>query len=107
MRGPLQPYDPAEAIGTEHAARRAGKSQRTVREWCAQHQIGRRIGGRWAVSAPALEMLLADDDEALQAYLRGERLSELVRRYFRLVGIALAPGEVMDGLPTVPSSPLN
>jgi hypothetical protein len=51
--GPLQPYDPAEAISTGEAAERAGRCERTIREWCALHRIGRRIGGRWCVSAVA------------------------------------------------------
>ncbi len=107
MRGPLLPYNPAEAIGTEQAASRAGRSDRTIREWCSTHQIGRRICGRWAVSGPALEMLLAGDDEALEAYLLGDRLSECVRRYFRLLGIALGSTEAIDAPPAMPSSPLN
>jgi len=37
----------AEFIGTEEARRRAGVAQRTIREWCVLHRIGRRIAGRW------------------------------------------------------------
>jgi hypothetical protein len=50
-RGPTSrradPYDPAEAISTAEAARRAGQAERIVREWCALHKIGRKIGGDW------------------------------------------------------------
>jgi hypothetical protein len=42
----LRPYYLAEAIGVAAAARQAGKSMRTMREWCARHRIGRMIGGR-------------------------------------------------------------
>ena len=71
----LQPFDPAEAIGVAEAAARSGKSDRTIRNWCMERQIGRRIAGQWAVSAVALDMLLAGDDDSLQAYLAGDRSS--------------------------------
>jgi hypothetical protein len=65
----LLPYDPAEAISVKEAAARAGKSERTIRNWCLDRQIGRCIAGRSAVSVPALDMLLAGDVETLEAYL--------------------------------------
>jgi len=46
----LRPFYLVEAIGVAEAARQAGKSVRTVREWCLRHQIGRMIGGRWSIS---------------------------------------------------------
>ena len=61
MRKVPLPFDPAEFIGTEEARRRAGVAQRTIREWCALHRIGRRIAGRWRVSQVALDMLLSED----------------------------------------------
>jgi hypothetical protein len=85
----LHPYDPAEAIGIAEAALRAGKSDRTVRNWCADHQIGRRIAGRWAVSAVALDMLLAGDDQGLQAYLAGDRAADRIVSYYRRRSIPL------------------
>ena len=85
----LRPYEPAEAIGIAEAARRAGKGERTIREWCALHRIGRRIGGRWAVSQPALDMLLEGDAQTLEAYLAGDRVSDRVRAYFARRSIAL------------------
>jgi hypothetical protein len=88
----LHPYDPAEAISITVAAERAGKCARTIRNWCADHQIGRRIAGQWAVSAVALDMLLASDWEALQAYLAGERTADRVASYFRRRSIALPSG---------------
>jgi hypothetical protein len=78
----LQPYDPAEAISIAVAASRAGKSDRTIRNWCLDHQIGRRIAGRWAVSAVALDMLLAGDEDSLHAYLAGDRSSARVVSYY-------------------------
>jgi len=78
----LHPYDPAEAINTTMAANRAGRCDRTIRNWCLDRQIGRRIAGRWAVSAVALDMLLAGDDDSLQAYLAGDRSSARVVSYY-------------------------
>jgi len=78
----LHPYDPAEAINIAVAASRAGKCDRTIRNWCLDRQIGRRIAGRWAVSAVALDMLLAGDDDSLQAYLAGDRSSAGVVSYY-------------------------
>jgi hypothetical protein len=78
----LQPFDLAEVIDVAEAAKRAGKAQRTLREWCALHGIGRRIAGRWAVSAVALDMLLAGDLKSLEAYVAGDRSSDRVRAYF-------------------------
>jgi hypothetical protein len=89
----LIPYDPAEAIGISEAARRAGRSERTVREWCVLHLIGRRIGGRWAISSPALDMLLEGDAEALSAYLAGDRATHRVRSYYQRRGIPLPSAE--------------
>lgn len=83
----LVPYDPREAYTLAQAAVRAGKSESTVRSWCVNHGIGRRIvGGVWAVSKPALEMLLDGDHAALLAYHKGER-GELVRLYFERTGV--------------------
>ena len=85
----LQPFDPAEAIGVAEAAARSGKSDLTIRNWCMERQIGRRIAGQWAVSAVALDMLLAGDDDSLQAYLAGDRSSAPIAAYYRLRSIPL------------------
>lgn len=79
----LIPWDREEAISVEEAAYAAMKSAQTVRAWARDRHIGRRVGGgTWMISHPALMMLLNDDEAALSAYLAGERLSPLVRRYF-------------------------
>lgn len=84
----LVPYDPREACSLASAAARAGKSETTIRNWCREHGIGRRIvGGVWAVSKPALEMLLDGDQAALLAYHGGDRSSPLVCPYFERVGL--------------------
>jgi len=88
----LRPYDAAEAIGTAEAARQAGRSERTIREWCIAHPIGRRIAGRWAVSQPALDMFLVGDTGALGAYVDGDRTSERVRSYYERRSLPLPSG---------------
>lgn len=68
----LIPYDRREAITLRQAAEIAGRSETTVRGWCAQYHIGRRVaGGPWMVSRDALQMLLDGDRMALEAYLSG------------------------------------
>ena len=85
----LRPYDPAEVIGIAEAARRARKTERTLRNWCADHRIGHRAAGQWAVSAIALDMLLAGDCAALEAHLAGDRTSDVVHAYYHHRAIPL------------------
>ena len=82
----LRPFNRAEVLSIEEAAEIAGKSIRTMREWCQRHDIGRRIGGRWAVSKVALAMLLDGEAEGLAAYLDGDRESPTIVKYFSLQG---------------------
>ncbi len=49
----------------------------------------RVAGGPWQVSRPALLMLLDGNQKALKAYLAGDRESEAVLTYFRLVTISV------------------
>src|SRR4051812_39528449 len=75
----LVPFDPREAIGLKQAAALAGKSEATLRSWCALYDIGRRVaGGSWMISRIALAMFLDGDKRALRAYLHGDRSSEIV-----------------------------
>jgi hypothetical protein len=85
----LRPYNRAEAIPVAEAVLIAGCSVRTMREWCARYDIGRRIGGQWAVSRVALAMLLDGNKEALVAYLAGDRSSPRVTEYFERCGVPL------------------
>jgi len=90
----LIPFDRREGISVEVAAEIAGKSVRTLRLWCEQYRIGRRVGGGpWVVSRPALEMLLNDDHHALAAYLAGDRASGIVLAYFDQVGLQNLPAK--------------
>jgi hypothetical protein len=86
----LVPFDRKEALSLRQAADIAGRSIETVRRWCALHDIGRRIGGQWAVSHPALLMWLDGDRRSLAAYLAGDRSGPLVKPYFERAGILLA-----------------
>jgi len=85
----LHPYNPGEAIRITKAATLAGKSDRTIRNWCRERHIGRRIAGQWAVSVVALDMLLAGDHESLESYLAGDRSSERVVSYYTARSIPL------------------
>lgn len=84
----LTPYDPKEGISLAAAVKRAGKSETTIRNWCTQHGLGRRVGGGvWVVSQVALAMFLDGDMAALAAYHFGERSSTRVARYFERFGL--------------------
>lgn len=86
----LTPYDPREGISLALAAKRANKSERTMRYWCSQHGLGRRVGGGvWVVSQVALTMFIDGDAETLAAYHSGDRSSERVRSYFERLGVPL------------------
>jgi hypothetical protein len=86
----LAPYDVREGISPGTAARLAGKSQRTIRVWCNERGLGRRVGGGvWVVSKIALTMYLDGDAGALKAYLAGDRSSIAVRGYFERCGVPL------------------
>jgi hypothetical protein len=79
----LSPFDKHECISLKEAADIAGKSESTLRGWCEQHGLGRRVGGgTWSVSKVALAMFLDGDAKALRAYHAGDRSSGLVSPYF-------------------------
>ena len=85
----LIPYDPREGISLAEAAGLAGKKVGTIRNWCLQHDLGRRVGGgTWVVSKVALAMFLDGDDRALRAYHSGDYTGELVANYFERFGLA-------------------
>jgi hypothetical protein len=77
----LNPFDPAEAIGTTEAAHMADVSDRTIRNWVLEHDIGRKVGGHNKVSKPALTMFIEGDTGALADYHAGERTAR-VQSYF-------------------------
>ena len=84
----LSPYNKREGMPVEKAAELAGRSDGTIRNWCVQFEIGRRIaGGNWEVSRVALQMLLDGEMEALAEYHTGERTDPRVIAYFEQVGL--------------------
>ena len=83
----LRPFHRSEVLSIAEAARIAGRAVRTIREWCLFHDIGRRIGGRWAVSKVALAMWLDGNQETLAAYLAGDRSSPTITEYFDRCGV--------------------
>jgi hypothetical protein len=84
----LSPFDKRECISLKEAAEIAGKSESTMRGWCDEHGLGRRIGGGpWMVSKVALAMFLDGDVKALRAYHAGDRTSDLVAPYFKREGL--------------------
>lgn len=86
----LIPFDRREAMTLQKAAEIAGRSESTLRSWCQNRSIGRRVGGGpWMVSRVALQMFLDGDTSALRAYLKGDRESELVISYFRRAGMGV------------------
>ena len=84
----LVPFDKREAVSLPIAAEIASKSERTVRNWCVEFGIGRRIGGHWAVSRVALAMHLDGNEDALAAYHDGARGQYgPVAEYYRRLGL--------------------
>jgi hypothetical protein len=88
----LVPFDAQEGTALKKAAGLAGKKETTIRNWCVEHGIGRRVGGGvWVVSKVALAMFLDGDDLALCAYRSGDRSNQIVLRYFDRLGIPSRP----------------
>lgn len=78
-----------EVISLKEAVFRTGKSEKTVRRWCAADGIGRRSSptASWEISALALEAKQYGDEEALADLRRGDFSSPRVRRYSELLGL--------------------
>jgi hypothetical protein len=100
----LIPFDRREALSLKQAAEMSGKSVETIRRWCALHDIGRRIGGQWAVSHPALLMMLEGDRRALTAYLAGDRDGPSVGTYFERAGLVDVVGQTRGAIVPLGSS---
>jgi hypothetical protein len=84
----LMPFDKRECLSLKQAAHRADRTESTLRNWCDEHGLGRRIGGKWAISKVALRMYLEGDLKALRAYQAGNRTDPGVVRYFEREGLA-------------------
>jgi Helix-turn-helix domain len=86
----LTPFDKRECISMEEAADIAGKSESTMRNWCEEHGLGRRVGGgTWMVSKVALAIFLDEDLKALKAYHAGDRTHPAVIAYFQRAGLEI------------------
>jgi hypothetical protein len=85
----LVPFHRSEVVSIADAAHIAGRTKRTMRDWCQRFDVGRRIGGQWAVSKVALAMWLDGNKEALAAYLAGDRSSPTVAEYFERCDVPL------------------
>ena len=84
----LSPFDKRECLSLSQAAGIAGKSPSTMRGWCEEHGLGRRVGGgTWSVSKVALAMFLDGDQRALRAYHAGRRSDPSVVVYFERAGL--------------------
>jgi hypothetical protein len=78
-----------DIISLKEAVYRTGKSEKTLRNWCRDFAIGRQTcpSAPIEVSAPALEMVIHGDFEALALLREGNRQHDAVRRYFDHLGI--------------------
>jgi hypothetical protein len=86
----LTPFDKRESMSLAEAAKLAGRSEGTLKTWCHQWSIGRRVaGGPWCVSRVALAMLLDGDAVALRAYHAGDRHGPLVAPYYERLGLTV------------------
>jgi hypothetical protein len=83
----LIPFDRREGMTLKEAGDLAGRTVGTIRYWCVEHGLGRKVGGQWTVSREALQMFLDADNAALTAYHVGVRGSEPVANYFRRLGL--------------------
>jgi hypothetical protein len=84
----LVPFDKRECLSLKEAADIAGRSESTMRNWCDEYGLGRRIGGGpWSVSKVALMMHLDGDRKALKAYHAGDCSDPTVIAYFKREGL--------------------
>lgn len=91
----LRPYDRKEALSLREAAKIAGVSESTVRNWCSRYDIGRRVGnGPWQISRVALAMFLDGNEDALNAYLAGGRTVAEVAIYYTRFGLPVSESDV-------------
>ncbi|MGO6898748.1 hypothetical protein ACCT15_35630 [Rhizobium ruizarguesonis] len=81
----------SDIITLKEAVHRTGKSDRTLRSWCKLFGISRQAssGAPIEISAPALEMVMHGDMEALELLRRGDRHHPRVRRFFEHLGLSL------------------
>jgi hypothetical protein len=89
----LVPFHAAEGLTSKQAVEVAGKKERTLRNWCVEHGIGRRVGGgTWVVSKVAPQMLLDGDRDASYRDFGVRPSFEPVRKYYERFDL----GELLD-----------
>lgn len=78
-----------EVLTLQQAAHRTNRSVDTVKRLCKKYNIYRQSQsyGRMEISAPALEMVIHGDLDALDALRAGNRNDSAVRRYFDHLGL--------------------
>ncbi|MBB3747444.1 hypothetical protein FHX10_007001 [Rhizobium sp. BK591] len=81
----------SDIITLKEAVHRTGKSDRTLRTWCKLFGISRQTnsGAPIEISAPALEMVMHGDVEALELLRSGNRHHPRVRRFFDHLGLSV------------------
>jgi hypothetical protein len=93
-RNVLVPFDPREAMTTGAAAKIAGRDAHTIRNWCIESGIGRRVaGGPWAISRPLFFMFIEGRRRELAEYFDGLPLSQVHVEYFERFGL----GDLLKG----------
>jgi hypothetical protein len=72
-----------DVLSLKEAARIAGCDDSTIRRWAKLYGIGRQLAFNqtWRISGPALRIVLAADNEALEAFRAGNLDSGLVKPY--------------------------
>lgn len=80
-----------EIIGLKVAAHRARRTAKVTTKLCKEFRICRQVvpGAPLEISAPALEMVLHDDIEALELFRMGNRRHPRVKMYFDHLGLLL------------------
>lgn len=80
---------PDEIICLKEAAHRARRTEKTTSGLCKEYRIVRQAvpGAPLEISAPALEMVLHNDVEALELFRRGRRSHPRVMLYFDHLGL--------------------
>ena len=84
----LVPFAKEECLSIRQASSEAGVSGQSIRNWCDQYGLGRKIGAQLKVSKVALRMFLNGDKNALAMYHRGDRSSGVVKHYYACEGLA-------------------
>lgn len=82
---------PDDIICLKEAAHRARRTEKTTSTLCKEFRICRQTvpGAPIEISAPALEMVLHGDPEALELLRRGRRDHPRVRIYFDHLGVPI------------------